>query len=147
MTDDRFDPNSLDTRSYNLGMVYAFAECVGSGVKRLALSPPLSRGEFEVIIEDVERIAREYDVTLHVDEEFLGTKLFNPEFTRGKIVIHLAEDEATVDVYRALKEMKREHLEAGTLNDEVETEVAWGLGRLLSYSDDAIRELLENPRF
>jgi hypothetical protein len=38
----RFDSGALDQRSYQLGMIYAFAEMVGSGVKRLALSPALT---------------------------------------------------------------------------------------------------------
>jgi len=42
----------------------------------------------------------------------------------------------------ALRERKSRHAEAGTLTDEVETEIAWGLGRLLSYSDEAIAGLL-----
>lgn len=144
---DRFDSGALDQRSYQLGMVYAFAEMVGSGVKRLALSPALTEDQFEDIMEDVRLIAEEYGLVLHVDRDFLETRLFNPEYTRGKIVIHLAAERATIDEYEALKEGKRGHLVAGTLTEEADLEIARGLGRLLSYSEESIQSLLEKPRF
>ena len=143
----RFDSGIHDQRSYQLGMIYAFAEMVGSGVKRLALRPTLTGDQFERIIREVRLIAEEYSLVLHVDRDFLETRLFNPEYTRGKMVIHLAAERATIDEYEALKERKRGHLEAGTLTEEVELEIARGLGRLLSYSDESIRHLLEKLRF
>lgn len=36
-----------DKRSFIMGMVTAFSECVAGGCKRLALSPPLLPGEYE----------------------------------------------------------------------------------------------------
>jgi hypothetical protein len=143
----RFDNGVLDQRSYQLGMIYAFAEMVGSGVKNLALSPALTEDQFEDIIHEVRLIAEEYNLVLHVDRDFLETRLFNPEYTRGKIVIHLAAEKATIDEYESLKERKRRHLESGTLTEETELEIARGLGRLLSYSEESIRHLLEKPRF
>ena len=82
-----------------------------------------------------------------MDRDFLETRLFNPEYTRGKMVIHLAAEGATIDEYEALKERRRGHLEAGTLTEEAKLEIARGLGRLLSYSDESIQSLLEKPRF
>ena len=73
----RFDSGVLDQRSYQLGMVYTFAEMVGSGVKRLALSPALTEDQFEGIIQEVRLIAEEYNLVLHVDRDFLETRLFN----------------------------------------------------------------------
>ncbi len=97
----RFDSGVLDQRSYQLGMIYAFAEMVVSGVKRLALSPALTGDQFEDIIREVRLITEEYNLVLHVDHDFLETKLFNPEYTRGKMVIHLAAERATIDEYEA----------------------------------------------
>ncbi len=142
-----FDSSALDQRSYQLGMIYAFAEIVGSGCKRLALSPTLAVEEFDAIWEDVRLIAEEYGLTLDVDNDFLTTRLFNPEYTRGKWVIHMVTEQAALDEYRRLKELKRLSLEEGPLTEEVELDLAWGLGKLLSYSDEAIRGLLAEPRF
>ncbi len=143
----RFDLDKLDRRSYNLGMIYAFAEVVGSGVKRLGLSPPLTEEEYESVIDDTRLIADEYGVTLHTDRDFLETLLFNPEYTRGRIVIHLADSGETLDEYLRLKERKRRLEEAGELTRAKEEEIARGLGALLSYSEEAIERLLEKPRF
>jgi hypothetical protein len=143
----RFDSGVLDQRSYQLGMIYAFAEMVGSGVKNLALSPALTEDQFEDIKREVRLIAEEYNLILHVDRDFLETRLFNPEYTRGKIVIHLAAERTTIDKYESLKERKSGHLEAGTLTEEAELEIARGLGLLLSYNEESIHHLLEKPRF
>jgi hypothetical protein len=143
----RFDSSVLDNRSYNLGMIYAFAECVGSGVKRLALSPAMTEDQLGEVMNDILLIADEYDLKLHFDHSFLETRLFNPEYTRGKIVVQIAAEQETIKEYLGLKEYKRKHKEAGILTNEVEVEVAWELGRLLSYSDEAIEGLLKQPRF
>jgi len=143
----RFDLGKLDRRSYNLGMIYAFAEVVGSGVKRLGLSPPLTETEYENVIDDTRLIAEEYGVTLHTDRGFLETLLFNPEYTRGRIVIHLADSRETLDEYLRLKERKRRLEESGELTRMKEEEIARGLGALLSYSEEAVERLLEKPRF
>ena len=143
----RFDLDKLDRRSYNLGMIYAFAEVVGSGVKRLGLSPPLTEDEYDNVIDDTRLIADEYGVTLHTDRDFLETLLFNPEYTRGRIVIHLADSRETLDEYLRLKERKRRLEESGELTRMKKVEIARGLGALLSYSEEAIERLLEKPRF
>ena len=143
----KFDNSNLDKRSFQLGMIYAFAEVVGSGVKRLGLSPPLTEEEYESLIDDLRDIAKEYNVVLHTDRNFLETLLFNPEYTRNKTVIHLAESQKTVDEYLRLKERKRWLEESGELTRALEEEIARGLGALLSYSEETIEKLLEKPRF
>jgi len=143
----KFDPSVLDARSYHLGMIYAFAEAVASGCKRLALSPAMTRSQLKEVIDQARLIAGEYGLLMEVDDDFLTTKLFNPEYTRGKYVIHIAAEQTTLDEYTALKEYRRRHVEAGTLTEDIEVEIAWKLGRLLSYSDIAIEGLLRNPRF
>lgn len=133
----------IDWRSHQLGAMTAFAEVVDNGCKRLALSSPMTREQFDSVIEDIREIATKRDLILHVDDEFLETILFDHEPIRGKTVIHIVAEQATVDEYLGLKEKKQKHREAGTLNEEVELEVAWGLGRLLSYDDDSILRLLK----
>lgn len=132
----------IDWRSHQLGAIAAFAEVVDNGCKRLALSSPMTGEQFDSVIEDIREIAAKRDLILHVDDDFLETILFDHEPIRGKTVIHIVAEQATVDEYLGLKEKKRGHVEAGTLTDDVEHEVAWGLGRLLSYNDDSIKRLL-----
>jgi hypothetical protein len=144
---EHFDPSKLEQVSYHLGVVFAFAEIVGSGVKRMALSSPLSEDLYDEIIDRVHILAKEYGTVLYIDDDFLETKLFNPDYTRGKRVIHIARDKETVNAYKALRERKKRHMAEGTLTEEVEIEVAWEMGRLLSYSDEVIRSLLLKQRF
>lgn len=132
----------IDWRSHQLGAIAAFAEVVDNGCKRLALSSPMTGEQFDSVIEDIREIAAKRDLILHVDDDFLETILFDHEPIRGKTVIHIVAEQATVDEYLGLKEKKRGHAEAGTLTDDVEHEVAWGLGRLLNYNDDSIKRLL-----
>jgi len=132
----------IDWRSHQLGAIAAFAEVVDNGCKRLALSSPMTGEQFDSVIEDIREMAAKRDLILHVDDDFLETILFDHEPIRGKTVIHIVAEQATVDEYLGLKEKKRRHAEAGTLTDDVEHEVAWGLGRLLSYDDDSIKRLL-----
>jgi hypothetical protein len=127
-------------------MIYAFAEIVGSGVKPLALSPPLTREEYDRLKAPIRLIEDEYGLHILVDEDFLITKLFNPAFTDGKVVVHLAKDTSTLDRYKALKELKARKSREGKLA-EVEEEIAVGLGLLLGYDHETIVDLLKNPRF
>jgi len=137
------DKREIDWRSYQLGVIAAFAEVVDNGCKRLALSSPMTREQFDSVIEDAREIAAKRGLILHIDDDFLETILFDHTPIRGKTVIHIVAEQATVDEYLGLKEKKRKHREAGALNEEVELEVAWGLGRLLSYDDDSIKRLLK----
>jgi hypothetical protein len=138
--------NGFDLDSYHLGMIYAFAEIVGSGVKPLALSPPMTREEYDRLKVPIRLVADEYNVHLLVDEDFLITKLFNPAFTKGKVVVHMAKDASTLDRYKALKEIKARKMREGKLG-EAEEEIAVGLGLLLGYDKETIADLLRNPRF
>ena len=137
------DKREIDWRSHQLGAMTAFAEVVENGCKRLALSSPMTGEQFDSVIEDIREIAGKRNLVLYVDDEFLETVLFDHEPIRGKTVIHIVAEQATVDEYLGLKEKKMKHAEAGTLTDDVEHEVAWGLGRLLSYDDDSIKRLLK----
>lgn len=120
----RFPPADVETRSFYLGMIYAFIEVVASGCKRLALSPPMTAEEMREVSESALAIAAEYGVLTHADDDCLETRLFNPAFTRDKHVLLFVADRATRDEY-----------------------LARGFGRLLSYSEEAVAGLLEKPRF
>ena len=102
----------------------------------------MTREQFDSVIEDAREIAAKRDLILRVDDDFRETILFDHELLRGKTVIHIVGEQATVDEYLGLKE-KRRYGEAGSLTEEVEHEVTWSLGRLLSYCDDSIEWLLE----
>jgi hypothetical protein len=133
---------SIDQRSYTLGGIGAFAEMVAAGVKDLALSAPLEPGEMDSLMEEAQRIVASHDVEVYRETEFLVTDLFPAELTEGKHVLLIYRGE-TWQAYQALKAEKQRSVESGGWDEEARLEVARRFGRLLSYSDDKIRDLLE----
>jgi hypothetical protein len=127
-------------------MIYAFIEVVASGVKPLALSPPMTSEEQIRLRNPIQVITDEYNIHTLVDEDFLKTKLFNHAFTDGKVVIHIAKETAILDRYKKLKELKSRKQREGKL-EEAENEIARELGRILGYDEATIEGLLRKPRF
>jgi hypothetical protein len=93
------------------------------------------------MLEVTKMAADEYGLPIYVEKDFLTTLLFEESLTRGKSVIFIARSQAVLDEYFALKEFKRKAVAEGRL-EKVQKELAWSFGRLLSYSDSAIRRLL-----
>ena len=88
----------MDKRSFVLGMVTAFSECVAGGCKRLALSPPLSPADFAQFGEEAAAlIARHGLISYHEENADL------PEAERFDWLLIAAQQE-TIDQYKALRE-------------------------------------------
>lgn len=65
----RKDKNdSIDRKSFMLGMITAFAECLAGEAKRLALSPPFYPEDLEGIRHEAETIAGEQGIYLSLEE-------------------------------------------------------------------------------
>ena len=131
----------FDPYSYYAGMTYAFAEIVAAGVKTMALSPPYTPAEAEIMARPTELIARKYGVVTLTEPDLLVTELFPADIAAGKVVILLAKERATLDTYL---DLKRQRAETGSERyfPEFETRLAWAFGRLLSYSDEALEKML-----
>jgi hypothetical protein len=136
------DVVSIDSRSFNLGVIAAFAEIVSMDVKKLALSAPLSPSEMDELIADAERIANENDVSVYIEKDFLTTDLFSEELTADKYVLLICKPPAKEE-YAALKKEKRGLVESGEYTGEARTQIARKMGRLLSYPENKIDELLK----
>lgn len=138
-------PMKLDRLSFCMGMVFAFAEVVASGVKPLALSPPLETHEFDALEEDIRGTANEFGVCVGEDRDVLTTMLFDPAFTAGKAVFLLASDESVLEEYASLKETRKRIGVQGDVDEE--TDLARRFGSLLGYSPQVVDELCRKPRF
>ena len=90
--------DGLHRRSFILGMVTAFSECVAGGCKRLALSPPLSRDDYRTIAAEAEEIIEKHGL-LHYHEENLD----RPEAVRFDWIL-IAGKRETIDRYLSLRE-------------------------------------------
>ena len=86
-----------DKRSFILGMITAFSECVAGGCKRLALSPPLTGEEYsEISAEAYEIIERHGLVHFHEENQDM------PEAGRFEWIL-IAAGWETIDRYLALR--------------------------------------------
>lgn len=132
---------SFDSHSYHAGINMAFAEVVGAGCKRLALSATYSHEYAKEMMAATEYAAKEYGVLLQVESDLLVSKLFPEDIAKDKTVILIAQNQGVLDEYTSLKAMKEESNRKGN-PDEVEFEIARRWGKLLSYDDAKIEQLL-----
>ena len=92
------DTTNLDKRSFILGMITAFCECVAGGCKRLALSPPLTRRDYEAVARDAGEIIRKHGLL-----QYHETNADQPEDIRLEWIL-IAGRQETIDRYLALRE-------------------------------------------
>ncbi len=89
---------ALDKRSYILGMITAFCECVAGGCKHLALSPPLSREDYKAVAAEAMELIEKHGL-LHYHEENLD----RPEAERFDWIL-IAGKQETIERYLALRQ-------------------------------------------
>ncbi len=127
--------------SYYAGTISTSTEFVSYGCKKLALSATLSDEELAVLLPHAKQKAVEFGIPIYVEKDLLVTQLFSPTIAQGKTVILFAYNQDVLDEYFAIKAFRDKAIEEGRLGD-VEKEIAWRFGRLLSYTDDTIERLL-----
>ena len=132
----------VDLISYQLGKIFTFSEIIGAGVKDLALSPPLVPDEMNQLIGAAEEIAREFNISIYLEKDILTTDLFDEAFTKGKQVLLIYKDPRIKERYLALKARKAGLVDDGTYHGEMRKEIAREMGRLLSYEEDHIEQML-----
>jgi hypothetical protein len=131
----------LDPLSYAIGSFSSFAEIVEIGLKKMALSQALPAGEMDRLEHEVRAIAEEWDVRIYREPDFLVTDLFPASATSGKEVLLIYRGD-TLDEYMALKSRKAAMVADGSYDEAARTELAWAMGKLLSYPDEKIERLL-----
>ena len=132
----------IDQRSYTLGGLSTFAEMVRVGVKTLALSAAVTPEEMDDLVADAERIAGEEGVLLYREPDLIVTDLFPADVAEDKHVLLIYKG-ATLDEYQALKRRKSELAASGSYTGEARRDIARQFGRLLSYPDAVIEELID----
>ena len=58
----------IDRKSYILGMMTAFAECVTHECKKVALSPPFYPEDYDTVVSEAEQIAKDQGISLWYEE-------------------------------------------------------------------------------
>jgi len=132
----------IDQRSYNLGVMGGFAEVVKLGVKQLALSEVMSPEEMDDIMDDALVVAKRNGVEMWRETDFLVTDLYPADVAEGKHVLLIYKSD-TLDRYLAIKADKAALVAAGEYDGKAREEIARRFGRLLSYPESVIDDLLE----
>lgn len=132
----------IDQRSWDIGVITAFAEIVGVGVKKLALSGTMLRAEVDSLWADVTEIANENQVSLYREPELLISDLFPADVATGKEVVLIYKG-STLEEYTALKREKALLVNSGRYTGKVREGIARQFGRLLSYPASGIDMLLK----
>ena len=135
--------SQIDQHSFRLGGLSTFAEMVRVGVKTLALSAAMLPDEMDAFVGDAERIAQDEGVMLYRETDLIVTDLFPADVAEGKHVLLIYKG-ATLDEYLALKQRKSELVASGSYAGEARRGIARQFGKLLSYPDANIEELIDN---
>lgn len=70
--------SSMDRKSFMLGMITAFAECIAGEAKKMAFSPPFYREDYKSLCREAEKICQEQGIFVwHEENEDLpeGSRL------------------------------------------------------------------------
>jgi len=132
----------IDHRSYQLGVMGGFAEVVKLGVKQLALSEVMSPEEMDDIMDDALVVAKRNGVEMWREIDFLVTDLYPADVAEGKHVLLIYKG-GTLDQYLAVKADKAALVVVGEYEGEAREEIARRFGRLLSYPESVIDDLLD----
>ena len=137
--------NPIDTYSYRCGVIDCFNEMIRAGLKRIALSHPVSnREERDELLDFSKKICDEYGNRFYLEDSPLLTDLFPLSMNQGKFNIIFYRDEKDLTEYLQIKADKAELLARGVYIGQAREEIACRYGKLLSYADDGIRRLIES---
>ena len=128
---------------YHCGVIDAFNEVIKAEVKNMALSHPSTSQEIEELLPFAEKITKQYGTKYEVEPELLITDLFPYKENKGKTVIIFWKKDEIINKYHALKKQKEEAIANNTYN-QIREEIAYQFGKLLSYSDEAIKQYIQN---
>lgn len=131
----------VDARSYNLGIMGGFAEVVRLGVKTLALSEVMSPEAMDDILPDAEIVAARNEVKLYREPALIVTDLYPEDVARGKHVLLIYTGD-TLERYQALKADKAALVAEGGYHGDAREQIARRFGRLLSYPEPVIDDLI-----
>ena len=81
------------------------------------------------------------NVSIYLEKDFLTTDLFPESITQGKYVLLIFTGKVK-DKYMSLKREKEKLIKSGEYTGELRAAIAREMGRLLSYPEEKITELL-----
>ena len=128
----------IDRISFQLGMINCFAEMVACGVKKLAISPPLTPEDYKKIRPASDEIVRGFGIRSFLEKSLLITGLQSEDFTKGKWSILYYRTDEVLQSYLDLKAMKKQLEDEGGYDDDSRNFISRKFMQLLSYPEDVI---------
>lgn len=138
---DTSNQSQIDKHSFYLGGIHTWVEVVDIGIKKMALSSAMSAEEMDKLEEQAREMAENAGVEIYRESGFLVTDLFPLAATRDKQVLIIYRGN-TLNEYNALKERKAELVKTKKYSGAARREIAWAMGKLLSYPDEKIDQLI-----
>lgn len=136
----------IDRISFHLGMINCFVEMVACGVKKLALSPPISPEDYEIVSPLSDRLVKEYGIHSFLEKSLMVTDLQSEDFTKGKWLILYYDNAQVLKMYKTLKEKKEQLEKMGQYDSLSRKEISRTFMSLLSYPPQKIEERLSKDK-
>jgi hypothetical protein len=102
----------------------------------------MSPADMDAMMDDALVIAKRNEVQMWRETDLIVTDLYPAEVALGKHVLLIYTGD-TLDEYLALKEEKAALVAAGNYTGEAREEIARRFGRLLSYPENIITDLIK----
>jgi hypothetical protein len=134
--------DKVDKISFELGMINCFVEMVACGVKKLAISPPISPEDYKQIAPLSDEIVNGFRVNSYLEKNLLITDLQSEDFTKNKWSILYYRDDKVLKAYMKLKENKEDLERKGEYNTSAKERISRDFMELLSYPKKIIEEKL-----
>lgn len=131
----------IDERSYLLGILGGFAEIVRLGVKELALSEVMTAEAMDDFMAPAVEVAERNEVQLYRETDLLVSDLYPADIAAGKHLL-LVYTGDTLEKYLAIKADKEELVRNGSYEGLQREAIARRFGRLLSYPENVIDDLI-----
>ena len=130
--------------SYQCGVIDCFTEMIRAGLKKVAFSHPTSSmEERDALLPFSREICRQYGTCFCPIDDPLLTDLFPVSMNKGTYHIIYWKKEEDWREYCRIKSDKEQLIRQNAYTGEARTEIAYRLGRLLSYPEDGIAQLIQ----
>lgn len=123
-----------------MGEIKAWCEAAKNDAKELSLSAPFKEEEYDLILPFMREYAERNSVNYYLEKELLKTDLFQGIDLEGIWVFIIYRKQEVLLAYLSLKKEKQQLIEEGQYQGVQRREIALKMGRLLGYSDSAIKE-------
>jgi len=136
----------IDRISFEMGMINCFVEMVANGVKKLALSPPITPEDYDIICSLSENIVTGFGINSYLEKSLLVTDLQTEDFTKGKWSILYYDKDEVLDKYFEMKKKKQILQDSGKYDKKARQNLSAQFMRLLSYPEEKINKILAREK-